>query len=364
MHRAPHPARARGRHAGLIAASLVVVLVVSLVAGVALGGSHIPLADSLRYLRAAIVGGQIKPTDVSAYQIVWQIRAPRGIMAAVVGAALASSGAVIQAVVRNVLADPFILGVSAGASVGAVSVTIVLGGFTTLGVASLVAASSTLLVMVGAFLGALTASALVWVTAQHGTGGVSPVRLVLTGVVIAAGLQALMSVLIYAIPDTESTATVLFWTMGSFGAVAWQPLVPVSVVIGCCLVLFAARADTLDALAQGDETAASLGVDPTRSRLALFGLVSLCAAAATATSGAVGFVGLVIPHIVRMVVGASHRRVLLVAPLTGAVFMVWVDIAARSLVPPRELPLSAITALVGVPVFIALLRRRGRVLGA
>lgn len=155
--------------------------------------------------------------------------------------------------------------------------------------------------------------------------------------------------------------------MGSFGAAAWQPLLPVSVVVVACLALFLARADVLDVLdvlAQGDETAASLGVDPNRSRLVLFALVSLCAAAATATSGAVGFVGLVIPHVVRMVVGASHRRVLVVAPLLGAVFMVWVDVAARSLVAPRELPLSAITALVGVPLFIALLRRRGQVLGA
>lgn len=284
------------------------------------------------------------------------------LLAALVGAGLSACGAVIQAVVRNVLADPFILGVSAGASVGAVGVTIGLGGFTSLGLAALVSATSTWLVMIGAFVGALTASALVWLTA-HRNGGVSPVRLVLTGVVIAAGLQALMSVLIYLVPDTESTATVLFWTMGSFGAAAWGTLVPIAVLVVVSVILFLRRASVLDILSQGDETAAALGVEPTRARAILFLLVSVAAAAATAACGAIGFVGLVVPHVVRMLVGASHRRVLVIAPLAGAVFMVWVDVVARSLVAPHELPLSAITALIGVPVFIVLLRRRGRVLG-
>lgn len=330
-------------------------------------GAVIPLEDTLHHLGAALFGGQIERSELSQYQIVWHIRAPRVLLAALVGAGLSACGAVIQAVVRNVLADPFILGVSAGASVGAVSVTLGLGGFASLGLAALVSAGSTVLVMIGAFIGALAASALVWVTAHRGAGGVSPVRLVLTGVVIAAGLQAVMSVLIYLVPDTESTATVLFWTMGSFGAAAWQPLIPIAVLILVSIVLFLRKAavlDVLDVLSQGDETAAALGVEPTRARAMLFLLVSIAAAAATASCGAIGFVGLIVPHVVRMLVGASHRRVLVIAPLVGGIFMVWVDVVARSLVAPRELPLSAITALIGVPVFIMLLRRRGGMLGA
>lgn len=305
-----------------LALCLAVALLASLVAGAALGGTVIPLTDTLHYLGAALFGGQIDRAELSQYQIVWQIRAPRVLLAVLVGAGHSACGAVIQAVVRNVLADPFLLGVSAGASVGAVSVTIGLGGFTSLGLAALVSANSTLLVMIGAFIGALAASALVWLTAHRGAGGVSPVRLVLTGVVIAAGLQALMSVLIYLVPDTESTATVLFWTMGSFGAASWATLLPIAVLVVISAVLFLQRSSVLDVLAQGDETAAALGIDPTRARAVLFLLVSIAAAAATAACGAIGFVGLVVPHIVRMLVGASHRRVLIIAPLLGAVFMV------------------------------------------
>jgi len=368
-HRAPvSQGRTLGERRGVVTALLVAALAIlvaaSLLLGTSLGGTSIAPSDTLRYLRVAVLGGEIDRAEVPQYQIVWQIRAPRVLLAAVVGAALAASGAVIQAVVRNVLADPFLLGVSSGASVGAVSVSLSLSGFGALGLAAFAAASSTILVMAGAFLGALMASALAWGIATHGRAGASPIRLVLTGVVIAAGLQALMSVLIYAVPDTESTATVLFWTMGSFGAAAWTPLLPVSIVVVISLTMFRLHASTLDILAQGDETAAALGVAPGASRARLFAMVSLAAAAATATSGAVGFVGLIIPHIARMLVGASHRRVLLVAPLLGALLMVWVDVAARGLFPPRELPLSAITALVGVPVFIVLLRHRGRVLGA
>lgn len=222
----------------MVAVSLAAILLISLVMGCTLGGASIPLGQTLRFISAALLGGEITQDDVTSYQIVWQIRAPRVLLSALVGAALAASGTAIQAVVRNVLADPYILGVSAGASVGAVSITIAIGGFSTLGLAALAASSSTLLVMGGAFLGALGASLLVWLTAYRHGAGVSPVRLVLTGVVIAAGLQALMSVLIYAIPDTESTATVLFWTMGSFGAAGWGTIGPAAALALISLVLF------------------------------------------------------------------------------------------------------------------------------
>ena len=343
---------------------LTVALVVSLIAGTALGGARIPLADTLRYLAAALAGGYIDPADVSAYRIVWEIRAPRTLLAALVGAGLSACGVVIQSLVRNVLADPFMLGVSAGASVGAVSTTIILAGFSSLSVAALVATWSASLVILGAFIGALLSCLLVWLAARGVAGAVSPVRLVLTGVVVAAGLEAAMSVLIHLVPGTEATSTILFWTMGSFGAAAWGLLPPVAIISLICLLIFLRRASVLDVLSQGDETAVGLGVNPTVARRRLFIVVSLAAAAATATCGAIGFTGLVVPHVVRMVVGATHRRVLRIAPLVGGIFMVWVDILARSVVPPRELPLSAITALLGVPVFVWLLRSRGQVLGA
>ncbi len=260
-------------------------------------------------------------------------------------------GVAIQAMVRNALADPFVLGVSSGASVGAVGVTVT-GGFAILGIYA---------VSVGAFIGALVASVLVY-AASSSRGALSPLRLVLTGVAMSLGFQAVMSLIIYFAPDSEATSMVLYWTMGSFGAATWGALPVVSIVVLAGLAVLYRYGRALDVL-PGDETAASLGFDPDRYRKVLLVLVSLVTGVMVAVSGAIAFVGLVMPHVVRMVVGATHARVLAVAPLVGAIFMVWVDLAARTLVAPRELPLGVITALVGVPVFIALMRRRDYTFG-
>ena len=191
----------------------------------------------------------------------------------------------------------------------------------------------------------------------------SPLRLVLTGVAMSVGFQALMSVIIYFAPDSEATGMVLYWTMGSFGAASWGALPVVAAVVLLGLAVLYRHGRTLDVLALGDETAASLGVSADRHRKTLLVVVSLITGVMVAVSGAISFVGLVMPHLVRMVVGAGHARVLAVAPLVGAVFMVWVDLLSRTVVAPRELPLGVITALVGVPVFITLMRRRGYVFG-
>lgn len=347
-----------------ICTGLTVVLIASMVLATSIGGAQVSLPDALRYLGSAISGGHIDRAELASYQIVWQVRSPRTLVAAIAGAGLAAAGVVMQAIVRNVLADPFLLGISSGASVGAVAVTVGATGLSSFGVSLLGSGLGTLAIVVGAFAGALSASVLVWFTARRRDEGVTPIRLVLTGVVLAAGFQAVMSVLIYLVPDTESTATVLFWSMGSFGAAGWPLLGPMAVIVAVAVLAFLIRSRTLDVLSFGDEAAAGLGIDASRARRSFFVIVSVATAAVTAVCGAVGFVGLIVPHIVRMCVGASHHRVLLIAPLAGAVFMVWVDVLARSLVAPRELPLTSITALIGVPIFIALLRRRSRVLGA
>ncbi|SCK50410.1 iron complex transport system permease protein [Streptomyces sp. WMMB 322] len=350
---APGPGPSSPRR-GLTAAcvALFVVLLVSVVVAIGLGSAVIRPGETARYLWAALSGGQIGASEATTYQIVWEIRTPRVLLAALVGAGLSTAGVAIQAMVRNALADPYVLGVSSGASVGAVGVTVT-GGLAGLGVHAMSA---------GAFLGALAASALVYGAAAS-RGGLSPLRLVLTGVAMALGFQAVMSLIIYLVPNSEATSTVLYWTMGSFGAATWAalPVVAAAVLLGVVVLRRFSRA--LDVMALGDETAASLGVDPDRHRKGLLVLVSLVTGAMVAVSGAIGFVGLVMPHLVRMVVGATHARVLAVAPLVGAVFMVWVDLVARTLVAPRELPLGVITALVGVPVFVSLMRRRAYMFG-
>ncbi|MHA6632120.1 FecCD family ABC transporter permease [Pseudonocardia sichuanensis] len=331
---------------------MAAVLVASVVVTIGLGSAVIAPADTARYLWAALTGGPITAAEVPQYQIIWQVRTPRVLLAAVVGAGLGVVGVAVQALVRNALADPFVLGVSSGASAGAVGV-IVFGALAGLGVHA---------VSVGAFLGALGASVLVY-AASATRAGVTPLRLVLTGIALSFGFQAVMSVLIYFAPDGEATSTILFWTMGSFGAASWDALPVVAVVVVLGVVVLRRFGRALDAMALGDETAASLGVDTGAVRTALFVLTSLMTGAMVAVSGAIGFVGLVLPHVVRLVVGAGHARVLVVTPFVGAVFMVWVDLVSRVLVAPRELPLGAITALVGVPVFVVLMRRRSYLFG-
>lgn len=336
----------------LICAGLGLLLVVSVVVAIGLGAAVVTPGETARYLWAALTGGSVRADEATTYQIVWQIRTPRVLLAALVGAGLSAVGAAVQAMVRNALADPFVLGVSSGASVGAVTVTVT-GGLAALGIYA---------VSAGAFLGALAASVLVH-AASASRGALSPLRLVLTGVALSFGFQAVMSVIVYFAPDSEATSTVLYWTLGGFGAASWGvlPLVTTAVVLGVVVLHRQARA--LDLLALGDESAASLGIDPDRRRTALLVLVSLVTGVLVAVSGAIAFVGLVLPHLVRMAVGATHARVLAVAPLAGAVFMVWVDLVSRTLAAPRELPLGVITALVGVPVFITVMRRKGYVFG-
>lgn len=349
----PRPEPARGAVAVTAACAVLAVLLVgSVLLAISLGPAPVPPGDTARFLWAALSGGRVAATDATTYQIIWEIRTPRVLLAALVGAGLSAVGVAIQAMVRNALADPFVLGISSGASVGAVSVTVT-GGLAGLGIHA---------VSTGAFAGALLAAALVYLAASR-DGVLSPLRLVLTGVTVSFGLQAVMSVIIYLAPNSEATSTVLYWTMGSFGAANWAALPVVATVVTLGVVTLHRQSRTLDVLALGDETAASLGISPDRDRRVLLVLASLVTGVMVAVSGAISFVGLVMPHLVRLAVGAGHARVLAITPLAGALFMVWVDLIARTLVAPRELPLGAITALIGVPVFIVLMRRRSYVFG-
>ncbi|MDT0328354.1 iron ABC transporter permease [Nocardiopsis sp. DSM 44743] len=351
--RTPHP-RWLTTPTGTAVAALVLALLLaaSTLPAIGLGTALIPPAETARYLWAALTGGAIAPDEVTRYQIIWNIRTPRVVLAALVGAGLGAVGVAVQALVRNPLADPYILGVSSGASVGAVTV----------GVLGALAALGPYAVSAGAFLGALTATLLVHLIARS-PAGITPLRLVLTGVALSFGFQAIMSVIIYLAPGNEATATVLFWTMGGFGAATWGSLPVVAVIVLAGLAALHTMSRRLDATALGDETATSLGVDVDRTRRVLFLITALMTGAMVAVSGAIGFVGLVVPHVVRILVGAAHRRVLTIAPLAGAVLMIWVDLVSRTIAAPRELPLGVLTALIGVPVFLTLMRRRGYLFG-
>ncbi|WP_436501834.1 FecCD family ABC transporter permease [Actinokineospora sp. HUAS TT18] len=331
---------------------LIGALVLSVLFGVALGPVSVPPADVVSHLHAALTGGVIDAAEAGTYRIVWEIRLPRVLLAAVVGAGLAVVGVVVQTMVRNALADPFVLGMSSGASVGA-SAVVVFGLFASLGIYALSAAAAA---------GAFGATVLVYVAARTAQG-LTPLRLVLTGTAMAYAFAAVTTVMVFLAPHGEAARSVLFWLLGSLGAATWSMLPLSTAVVLAGLVYLRLVARSLNALSMGDETAMTLGVDPAALRRKLFLVSSVLTGALVAVSGAVGFVGLVVPHLVRMVVGADHRRVLLVAPLAGAVFLIWVDLVARTVAAPQELPLGVITAVVGVPCFVFLMRKRGYVFG-
>ncbi|NHC44267.1 FecCD family ABC transporter permease [Motilibacter aurantiacus] len=329
-------------------AGLTALLVLTLVVGVGAGAVAIGPGTV-----ASIVGHHLlglpgeRTWSLSQDAIVWQVRFPRVLLGALVGAGLAVCGAAMQAMVRNMLADPYLLGVNSGASSGAAG-AILFGFGAGLGEYALQGS---------AFLGALAASALVFLVART-SGRVTSVRLLLAGVAVGYALYALTSFLIFASDSAEGARSVLFWLLGSLGLATWNgPLAVVAAVVLLTVGLLTVWGRRLDALAIGDDTALSLGVSPAAFRTRLLLLVSLCVGVLVAASGSIGFVGLVVPHFARRIIGAAHARALPVAALLGAIFLVWADIAARVVLQPQELPIGIVTALVGAPFLLILVRR-------
>ncbi|GAA2530992.1 MULTISPECIES: FecCD family ABC transporter permease [Streptomyces] len=329
---------------------LVVLLVASAAAGIVLGSFRVPLDAVARVAAAHLGGDPVSGPDVRYDAIVWQIRLPRVLLGVLVGAGLAMVGTVLQTLLRNPLADPFVLGTSYGAGVGAVSVT--LGASALAGVYTLSA---------GAFAGALAATTVVFAVAQDHRG-MGAARLLLAGVAVSFVGQAITNVLVLAGDDSggQAARAVLFWLLGGLGGARWTSLTVVAVATCLATPFFLLRARALDALLLGEQTAASLGLRPARLRTELFVVTALLTGALVAVSGAIGFVGLMMPLFTRLLLRTSENaRVLPVSALLGAVFLLWADLAARMVIAPAELPVGVVTALCGGPVFLWLLLRRG-----
>lgn len=332
----------------LLVPVLVVALVAAIVLAVAVGAVPLPFEKVVRiiinHLLPNLSTVDWTPTED---QIVWQFRLPRVILAVIVGAALSVSGTALQAMVRNPLADPYIFGISSGASVAAVAVI-------TLGSALVGGLSLSL----AAFLGALGAMVLVYVLAQQG-GRAAPTRLVLAGVAVGYVLSAVTSYLVLrsATPG-GGAAAVLTWLAGSLGGAKWEYLGTPSLAVTVSTIILMLQARPLNALLAGEETAIGLGVNVERFRQQLFVVTSLMVGTVVALSGAIGFVGLMIPHIVRLLVGSDHRRVLPITALLGGVYLVLADLAGRIIIAPQELPVGIVTAALGGPFFIWLMRQR------
>jgi iron complex transport system permease protein len=290
------------------------------------------------------VRGAGDPTTVS---IVQNLRLPRAVLAAMVGGSLAASGAAFQALLRNPLAEPFILGVSGGAAVGAATAIVLTGALATSGIVS-----------VAALLGALAAIVFVMRVGTSVGRTLDTRVLLLAGVVAGAFFNACI-MLILTFAKTETFRAAIFWMMGSFAGATWRSIGGLALAAVPALLILFALARPLNLLAIGEETAAYLGVRTERVKLIAYGTASLLTAASVAASGVIGFVGLVIPHVARMLWGADHRFLLPASVLLGATFVVLADALARTVAAPTELPIGVVTAFVGVPFFLWLLRRRG-----
>lgn len=322
------------------------LLLVSCVLSLGFGSATVPVDVVARVLLFKVFGIAPEVPTWSAGQehIVWLIRVPRMLLGALVGGGLAMIGAVLQAVTRNPLADPHLLGVTSGATLGAVLVVLHVGEL--IGVLTLPLA---------AFVGALCSMLLVLAIASR-HGRLDSDRLLLCGVAVAFVMMALANLLLF-MGDHRASSAVMFWMLGGLGLARWELLaVPaVSVLLGLGLLLGMAR--SLNALMVGEQTAVTLGLNARSVRLLAFLICSLLTGVLVAISGSIGFVGLMVPHIARRLVGAEHRRLLPVSLLLGSLFLIWVDVAARTLIAPEDLPIGIATAAIGGLFFIGMMRR-------
>ncbi|HWT57893.1 MAG TPA: iron ABC transporter permease [Rhizobium sp.] len=327
---------------GTLTISAIFLLGLMISLAVSIGEIAIPLATTAEAVSNRLFGTQFELSRVHQ-GIVWDYRLSRALVAASAGASLSLCGAVLQALLRNPLAEPYVLGISAGASTGAVCVMILGFGYGVLGLSS------------GAFIGAVVAFLLVGFLAT-GAGGTGE-RIILCGVAGSQLFTALTSYIVTTSANAEQARGILFWLLGSLSGVRW-PDVYLSVPIALTgFLICMAHVRALDAFAFGSDAAASLGIAVRRVQILLFGLTAAMTASVVSMVGSIGFVGLVIPHAARFLVGPGHRRLLPATALGGAIYMVGADIVSRIIIPQQVLPIGVVTALFGAPAFAVILYR-------
>lgn len=334
---------------GILILGLSAALILSLFTAVLFGNADLSFQDVYR-----VIGYEVFHTkSLSAYgqgavhDVVWQIRLPRVLMAAAVGTGLSVCGVVMQAVVKNPLADPYVLGVSSGAYLGAAA-SILLGIGSVFGDQGM---------GIMAFFGALAAS--FGVLFISGIGGrTSAGKLILAGMAVSTVCSAFANFLIYISQNREATTQISYWSMGSLATADWDNVPVVLPVMIVATLIFWTQSRKLNLMLLGDETAVTLGTDLHRVRIVYLILSSLMVGTAVCAAGMIGFVGLIIPHAVRMCLGTDHKRLIPVSALTGAVFLIWADVACRVILDYAELPIGILVSLIGAPCFIYLMIRK------
>ncbi len=328
---------------------LLVGIVFSLLVAVTLGSTDMALKDvySVIFYEVFKIDSLIDYAEGPMHDIVWLIRLPRIVLAVAVGAGLAVCGAVMQAVVKNPMASPYTLGVSSGASLGA-TLAILWGvgsnfGFNYVGVV--------------AFIGALLATLFVMLIANTGTKATTT-KLLLAGMAVSAVASAFSSFVIFFARDREGIRSITYWLMGSLGAASWDSIWLIHAVVIIGSIFFITQYRTLNLMLLGDDVSITLGTNLSRSRQIYMAVTAMMIGFVVFSAGIIGFVGLIIPHIVRVFFGSNHQRVLPVSFLFGGLFMIWADVASRTIIPQTEMPIGILVSMIGAPTFIYLMIKK------
>lgn len=329
----------------VVLVAFALVLLVSPWLSIVWGAASVAPGDVVGVVLNHLPGVHVPVTwDRVTEAIVWDNRMPRVLSGLGAGVVLGVTGVAFQAIVRNPLAEPYVLGVSSGAAVGAASAVIVVG------------AVSSLVITGMAFIGATLATAIVLLIG--GRRGGSPLRLVLAGLAVSFICQAVTNLVIFSAPTAETAQAVVFWTLGSLARPSWHDVALLLVVAVVMTILLALISPVLDALASGDTTSIAIGINPGLARILVLIPVSAAVAVVVAQCGGIGFIGLVVPHVVRPLVGHAHRWLVVATALLSGSFLVTADAVTRTVFSPRELPIGVVTGLVGAPFLLVLLGRR------
>ncbi|EGT3601552.1 iron ABC transporter permease [Clostridium perfringens] len=331
-----------------IAVLLILLFISSIILGISFGAVDIPPYDVYRVFLYKVFGIKIGNLDEilnsTLFDIIWGVRMPRVLLGAFAGMALAMVGVIMQATIQNPLGDPYILGLSSGASLGATFSILI--GFS--GVLSSFGAP------LGAFLGALMASVFVYFLAKIG-GRITPFKMILAGMVISSICSSLTSLIIFLSKDNEGIRTVNFWMMGSLAGAEWSNIVLPIVISVIPLIYFFTQYRNLNLMVLGDETSITLGLNIEKHRKIYMILSSLITGVIVSVCGTIGFVGIMIPHIVRLIFGTDHKTLLPFSALVGAIFLIWADVIARCAIANMELPIGIITSVIGAPFLLWLM---------
>lgn len=330
--------------------ALSLMLLGTIVIAIAIGSTYIEPGEVYKVLLCKLTSGVIYSDtgNVMTQNIIWEIRLPRVILGAICGAGLALCGVLMQCVTKNPIAEPYILGISSGASCGAVAV-IVLGGISSLGINS---------IGLGAFIGSLISGILVFVIGTQMGRTTSTTRLVLSGMAISTIFSSLTNLLIYSAENSNQAKSALFWTIGSLGGAKWDVLLFPFIILVVVMIASLIMSKSLDILLLGDDSAIILGINIKIIKSIILILSTLLTSALVAITGAIGFIGLVVPHICRTIVGSDHKKLIALSTLIGAIFLIASDVVARGLFPPIEIPIGIITSLVGGPFFLYLISKK------